>query len=204
MIAGLLLAAGRARRFGAAKLARPLRGTPVVRWSAEALRAGGVDEVVVMVPANDTAVSAALGGVAVRLVGNPEPDRGIGHSIALGIVALPPHAEAVVVALADEPGLRPEWVREVIARRRPGGPAIVAPTFRGVRGHPVLFDRRVFPELAALDGDRGARAVVDRDPGRVAFVEMGTPPLRDVDTPEDLARLEEDAQFTAPRPPRHP
>lgn len=202
MIAGLLLAAGAARRFGAPKLVQALRGTPVVRWSAEAL-AAATDRLVVVVPPDDASLRDALRGAGAQLVTNPQPERGLGRSIACGVMALPAEAVAVVVALADEPLLDPAWVRAVIARyRERQGIAIVVSVFRGTRRHPVLFDRGVFAELATLDGDRGARDVVARDPERVTLVEFDEAGTLDVDLPEDLARLEQAAQFTASRPQR--
>ena len=203
MIVGLLLAAGASRRFGAPKLIQPLRGKPVVRWSAEAL-GGATDRLLVVVPPDDTSLREALRGVRARLVTNPERARGLGRSIARGVIALPADADAVVVALADEPLLDSRWIAAVIARYRAhGGSVIVAPVFRGMRRHPVLFDRSVFGELAVLDGDHGARDVLDRDPGRVTLVEFDEPGTIDVDTVEDLARLEQAPQFTAPRTQRH-
>lgn len=200
MIVGLLLAAGAARRFGAPKLIQPLAGTPIVRWSAEAL-ADATDEMMVVVPPDAAALRQALDGVQARFVVNDEPARGLGRSIACGARALPPHADAVVIALADEPRVDPRWIAAVIARYRASrDAAIVAPVFRGTRRHPVLFDHRVFSELANLDGDRGARDLIERDATRVALVEFDEPGAIDVDRPEDLARLEQDAQFTAPRP----
>jgi len=205
MIVGLLLAAGAARRFGAPKLVQPLRGMPIVRWSAEAL-AAATDDLIVIVPPHDTLLREALRGMRARLVVNPEPERGMGTSIACGVAALPPETEATVVTLADEPALDRRWIDAVISRYRAdaGRTTIVAPLFRGTRRHPVLFDRSVFPELAGLDDDRGARAVVDRDASRLALVELDEPGPIDVDTPEDLARLGQSPQFTARQSPRTP
>lgn len=200
MIGAVLLAAGSARRFGGAKLLGDLRGRAVVRWSADALVAAGIPEPVIVVPPGDQDIRAALRGVRARFVVNPEPQRGMGRSLALGVAAVPEGVEWLAIALADEPGLDPGWIARLAARRGPGI-AIVAPTFAGERGHPVLFHRSVFPELIGLDGDRGARPVVDRDPSRTALVELGIPHPGDVDTPEDLARLRSAAQFTAPPTP---
>lgn len=202
MIAALLLAAGSARRFGAPKLLCPLNGKPVLRWCAEALLRSGVDELLVVAPVDAEPFADALRGLPLRFVSNAQPDRGIGRSIAVGIDALAPMTEAALVALGDEPGLEDAVVRAVVRRHRETRIAVVAPVFQGVRGHPVLFARSVFPELAALDGDAGARSVVDRDPGRVSVVEIGTGAPGDVDTREDLARLAALPQFSpTPSPP---
>lgn len=203
MIVGLLLAAGAARRFGAPKLIQPLGGKPVIRWGAESL-SFATDWLLVVVPPQSADLRAALHGVRARFVTNPEPERGLGRSIACGVDALPSDADAVVIALGDEPLLKPAWIHAVIATYRQGKPAaIVAPVFRGSRRHPVLFDRDVYAELTALDGDSGARDVIERDPGRVALVELDEPATIDVDTPEDLARLAQEPQFTASRSQRH-
>lgn len=191
MIAALLLAAGASRRFGGGlqKLVQELNGKPVVRWSAESLIGAPVEEVLVVVGASDAPVRAALSGLQLRFVRNARADDGMASSVAVGVAALRPETQAVLIALGDEPLTGREPIVRVVQRYKEGGAGIVAPTFRGVRGHPVLFDRAVFPELSALAGDRGARAVADRDAGRLALVELDLPKPIDVDTPADLARL---------------
>lgn len=198
MISALLLAAGAARRFGSPKLTQEVHGRPVVRWSADLLRRAPVDDVLVVVAPEHADIRDALTDVEVKFVVNDQADRGIGSSIACGVRALDPRTSAVLIALADEPMLSVDAVRSVVAcyerERRGGGTGaagalIVAPRHAGTPGHPVLFDRAVFAELLALDGDAGARDVIRRDPARVAVVELGAPPPLDVDTPADLANL---------------
>jgi molybdenum cofactor cytidylyltransferase len=93
------------------------------------------------------------------------------------------------VALGDQPYLPAGIVRDLIYALRSTGKAIAAPRYRDGLGNPVVFRAEVFPELLALEGDRGARAVVERDPGRVALLPIDRPMPDDVDTPEDYARL---------------
>jgi molybdenum cofactor cytidylyltransferase len=134
-------------------------------------------------------VRAALEGLPVRFAVNPRPQAGQGSSIAVGVAALKPWTSAVLIALGDQPRL-PEGVIAALlqARERTGRP-IAAPVYRGIQGTPVLFGGEIFGELAALDGDAGARAVVQARPERVARVELDVPMPLDVDTPEDYARL---------------
>ena len=188
MIAGLLLAAGGSARFGGRKLLHPIAGRPMLRWSAEAL-AAAVDELVVVVGERRADVDDALAGIAARVVVNDRAGEGMATSIAVGVSALGPGADAVLIALADEPQPSRHAASLVLERFAAERAAIVAPLFRGIPGHPVLFARAVFPELLRLHGDRGARAVVERDPRRVATVAVDEPPPVDVDTPADLARL---------------
>jgi hypothetical protein len=98
-------------------------------------------------------------------------------------------APAVLVALGDQPTVGAVIVDALVDAWRRGGAAIVAPTYAGERGNPVLFDRQVIPELAALAEDAGARRLISRDPSRVRLVAFPFAPPPDVDTPADLARL---------------
>jgi molybdenum cofactor cytidylyltransferase len=191
VIVALLLAAGASRRFGGGlqKLTQELDGKPVVRWSAESLVGSPVDEVLVVVGNTGGPVRDALRGLECRFVENAKADEGMASSVSAGVGALAPEVEAALVVLGDEPLAGREPVARVVERYRRGGASVVAPLFRGVRGHPVLFARSVFPELLALAGDRGARAVADRDPARLALVDLDLPKPVDVDTAADLARL---------------
>jgi molybdenum cofactor cytidylyltransferase len=198
VITALLLAAGASRRFGTAKLVQDLGGAAVVRWSVDALNDTRIADIVVVVPPDHDDLRRALDGSSARLVVNPEADRGMGLSIACGVLATRDEANAVLLALGDEPFVSTDVLRRVLDRYDTGDARIVAPRFAGVIGHPVLFDRAVFAELAKLDGDRGARAIVERDPARVRYVEYDQPAPPDVDTPDDLARARRHAQNRSP------
>ncbi len=188
MIAGLVLAAGLSRRMGKAKLLLPLDGKPLVRWSVERLLPH-VGVLFVVTPPDDATLRAALDGLPVRFVTNPRPEDGQGTSIAAGVAALPREAEAVVVALGDQPRVPDDLVPSLIATWRRSGLPIAAPVFQGTQATPVVFAASVFDELRAVTGDAGARAVVRRDPARVAQLAIDAPMPADVDTPDDYARL---------------
>lgn len=189
LITAIVLAAGLARRMGRPKLLLPLRGRPIVRWSVEGV-AAHVDEVVVVSGPDDAGLREALGGLPVRFTANPTPEAGQGTSLAAGVRALGPGTEATLIVLGDQPRVPADVVPALLAAWRRGGRPIVAPLYRGVRGTPVLFAASVFAELARLEGDAGARAVVAARPERVELVPLDAPDPGDVDTPEDLARLQ--------------
>jgi molybdenum cofactor cytidylyltransferase len=185
VIAGLLLASGSARRFGSNKLVEPLGDRAVVRWSANAL-AHEVDELFVVVPDEAREIHDALTGLSVRWVVNESAHTGLSSSIRAGLAAMPPTVDAVVIALGDQPLMEGDVVERVIARWRDGGVSAVAAKYEDGRGHPVLFGASLFPALGTLDGDRGARAMLDGLGERLALVDVRGPQPIDVDTREAL------------------
>jgi molybdenum cofactor cytidylyltransferase len=188
-VAAVVLAAGTASRFGGQKLLVPLRGQPLVRRTVENVLASGVTDVVVVLGADADGVQAALAGLPVRFVVNPDYRHGMSTSLHCGIRALGPDVEAALIVLGDQPTVGPELMRRIIAAQRDSGKPIAAPVYAGTQGNPVVFARAVFGELEALDGDRGARSVVQRDPARVAHVHVDSAMPRDVDTREDYEAL---------------
>ena len=188
MIAGVVLAAGASRRFGAQKLAAVVAGKPVVRWTVERVCASAVDEVIVVVAPGPDAepVRSALGGLTVRFVANPHAAEGLAASLGAGIAALTPETVAAVIALGDQPAIDTAVIDRSIAVWHATRTPIVAPSYRGMRGNPVLFARSVFVELLGVRGDQGARDVIARDPRRVALVAVDQPMPLDVDEPASL------------------
>jgi molybdenum cofactor cytidylyltransferase len=190
VIAGVLLAAGAARRYGASKLTVLHAGLPLVRHAALALvSVADIHGLWVVVGANAERVREALAEIDVRFVDHVGYMDGIGSSIAAGIQSLPRDCEGAVIALGDQPSIPATVLQSLLATWRTTGAAIVAPRYRGVVANPVLFARSVFPELSALRGDAGARSVVMREPERVHWLEFDLPVPVDVDTPDDLNRL---------------
>jgi molybdenum cofactor cytidylyltransferase len=190
VIAGLLLASGASRRFGSNKLVARLDDRPIVRWSAEAL-AAAVDALYVVVPEDAADVRAALDGLAVRWVVNATPEQGMASSIRAGIAALPAEAAAVVIALGDQPMMAPDVTRRVVTRWRqaPEVTQAVTTMYADGRGHPTLFGASLFGALRALEGDRGARELLDELGDAVAVVDSTAVRPPDVDTPEALEAL---------------
>ncbi|MEO6525410.1 MAG: nucleotidyltransferase family protein [Gemmatimonadaceae bacterium] len=183
MIAGLLLASGASRRFGSDKLLAPLAGREVVRWSAEAL-APAVDALYVVVPPDSVQLHDALHGLDVRWVSNAAASTGMASSICAGVSALPSDAEAVVIALGDQPLVDASVAVQLVARWREGGASAVAPAYDDGRGHPVLFSASLYPALLALDGDSGARALLAALGDGFASVQVAGRMPADVDTPD--------------------
>lgn len=189
-VGAIVLAAGSSSRMGQPKQLLPIDGQPMVRRVTEAMCESGLDQVVVVVGAHAKAVTAALAGLPVEIVTNQDWAEGMSTSLRAGLGALGPEVQAVLIALADQPALTPDLLRTLVARHQSSRAPITAPFYRGQRGNPVLFDRNLFPELLAVEGDRGGRALFARYQGQIECLEVDDPAvIQDIDTYEDYERM---------------
>lgn len=187
-IVGLLLAAGHGRRFGGDKLLQPLAdGTPVAVAAAQALKAACADSIAVLRPEQD-ALAALLEAEGLRVVRCAAARSGMGYSLAAGVAASR-DARGWLVALADMPCIRVATL-QAVAELIGGGAALAAPSYAGRRGHPVGFAARWRDALLALEGDEGARAILEQSRFLLHVLETDDPGvLQDVNSPADLAAL---------------
>jgi molybdenum cofactor cytidylyltransferase len=209
LTAAAVLAAGRGSRLGgdASKPLLEWRGRPLVAWALDAAVASGLAPVLVVVGYRADEVRAALSRTSqssraqatpnlemlvaeAEIVENPDWEEGIASSLRALLAALTPrpNVEAVCVGLADQPLVGAEAYRQVAAT--PG--ELVVPTYDGQPGNPVKLARSLWPEALELRGDVGARALA-RD--RAVSIDCtGTGSAADVDTLEDLERLQQEDQ----------
>jgi molybdenum cofactor cytidylyltransferase len=183
----VLLAAGQSRRMGPRnKLLAVFDGKPLVRRTAEQVAASRAAGTVAVLGHEAERVAAALEGLDLRRVCNADFATGLASSLKAGIRALPPSAEGALVVLADMPGITAaDLDRLVEAFAKAGGRAIVRATHGGKRGNPVILPRAFFAEVERLEGDTGARQIVE-SAADVVDVELGPAASLDVDTPEAL------------------
>lgn len=189
MTSAIVLAAGLSRRMGKPKLLLPYGDTTVLRHATERVLTAGLRDVVVVVGPEHEATARALEGLPVRLAVNPTPEAGQGSSVGAGVRALAPGTAAVLIALGDQPAVPSGVIPALLEAIKALGKSIAVPRYADGLGNPVLFAAPVFPELLDLPGDRGARAVVERERSRLAIVDIPTPMPPDIDTPEDYERL---------------
>ena len=185
-LAAIVLAAGGSERMGRPKQLLPVAGRPMVHHVTGALVSLGLSQVIVVTGAHAEAVVAVLADLPVEIVANESWAEGMSSSMRAGLRALHPDVQAVLLVLADQPALTTDLLQLLVTRYRTTGASIVAPVYRGQRGNPVLFDRALFPELLAVRGDRGGRALIDRYQEQVELVEVDDPAvIADIDSPED-------------------
>jgi len=193
MVVGIVLAAGASSRMGRPKALLPIGDSLFVTRACTTLLEAGVDDLVVVAGPEHEAIAGALAaaGLPARVVENRRRDEGQLSSVLAGLaVADRPGVEAVLVHLVDVPLVRAGTVRAVMDAFSSTHAPVVRPVAGGRRGHPVLFARHVFDDLRRADPAVGAKAVVRVHAAEVCDVEVDDEgACRDVDTPEDYARL---------------
>lgn len=184
----LILAAGQSRRMrGRDKLLEEVDGTPLL--ARQASRAARVAEtVLVALPPHPHPRYATLEGLGVTALTIPDSAEGMGGTLRGAVARLPAQCSGVLVLLADLPEITEQDLQSVLAARILAPDALIwrGSTEDGRPGHPILFDRQVFPDFEALNGDEGGQSLIRRYKDHVHLVPLpGAHARRDLDTPED-------------------
>lgn len=187
-IIGILLAAGAARRFGGGKLMHPLPDGTALGVAAARRLCAALPQSLAVVKPGDAALAGVLRNEGLRVVECANAHLGMSASLACGVAA-DGDADGWVVALADMPLVKPETIVAVADALRAGAP-LAAPVYRGERGHPVGFSARFHDELITLNGDQGARSILQAHRAELRLVDCDDDGIiYDVDRPADLDRF---------------
>ena len=191
-VAGIILAAGESKRFGQPKQLLDWKGQPFVRAVAKTALEAGLSPIVVISGAYAEQVETAVKDLNVIVINNQEWKSGQGSSIRAGIKTLTrgpsPHMGGAIFLLTDQPQVTTSIIRALVEKHAEGLYPVVAPMVIDQRANPVLFDRSTFPDLMALEGDVGGRAIFHKY--RVEYLPWHDDRLLlDVDTPEMYQRL---------------
>jgi molybdenum cofactor cytidylyltransferase len=166
-------------------------GIPMVARVVDALQESSAQRVIVVTGHEPEQIQEALSGRNVELVHNPDYAEGIGTSVRTGIAALGDHVDGALVALGDMPWVSAEVIKRLVdAFTSDGELSIFIPMFGRKRGNPVLWGSQHFPELLALAGDVGGKALFHRHAEAICYVDVESASVNiDVDTPEALHEL---------------
>jgi molybdenum cofactor cytidylyltransferase len=202
LISGIVLAGGTSSRLGRPKQLLELEGRPVLQHVVDAAAAAGLDEIVVVLGHMAGEIASAIDlPPAARTCLNPRYASGQSTSLSAGLAAAGPASDAALVLLGDQPRIGPDVVRAVVERYRETGARVVRAWYGGRPAHPVLFDRSVWADLQAVEGDRGARDLLKAHPDWEVRVDAGDVVPGDVDTWEDYERLKEASRSARDAPP---
>ena len=199
MITGVVLAAGSSSRFGRTKQVERYRGAPLVQHPVDALEEAGVDEILIVLGHDAPAVRDALRlPENARIVQNTAHSDGQATSLLAALRSAHAGSDGAVVLLADQPGITARHVRALVGSFEDGPSGIVRLRFRDGPG-PALLGRDVWPAAMQLEGDSGARALIGAHADVVREVQLDEDRPPDIDTPEDLSRLERHLNEERPR-----
>lgn len=196
-VAGILLAAGTSSRMGENKLLLELDGEPLLRRAARRALEAGLSPLVVVLGHEADRARRPLSGLPCETVINPGFEEGITSSLHAGLDAVPDGASALVVMLADMPYVTPEMIAGLVERYRAGTAPLVISDYDGVNAPPMLYDRCLFGELAAMEGPGCGRQVVKRHRSEADVCAWSAAALRDIDVPEDYERIAADVGWAS-------
>jgi molybdenum cofactor cytidylyltransferase len=183
MMSAILLAAGQSKRMGKPKLLMPFGRSTIIEQAVDNLLGSAADEVIVVLGDRAEAIRRLIAGRPVKLAINPDYEQGMSTSIVAGLSLVDRRTGAVMLALGDQPLIDSQTINRLIAGFRSHDKGITVPTYRGDRGHPVIFDIKYKGLLLALKGDVGARQIIQENPGDILEVAVDCEGIQiDIDT----------------------
>jgi molybdenum cofactor cytidylyltransferase len=186
MLSAVLLAAGESKRMGKLKQLMPLGKSTILEQAIDNLLSSAVNEVIVVVGHKAEEITKAISAKPVKIMLNPNYGEGMSTSIIAGLILVDPRAQAVMLALGDQPLVDSQTINCLIDEFHKSDKGIAVPTYKGKRGHPVIFAIKYKPELLELKGDIGAREIIKRHPQDVLEVAVDSEGvISDIDTRDD-------------------
>ncbi|MFQ6011323.1 MAG: NTP transferase domain-containing protein [Nitrososphaerales archaeon] len=187
----IVLAAGKSSRFGRNKLLEDLEGKTVIERVLKSCIDSQVDQTIVVLGFDNLRVKQQLSGHDCIFALNSNFEEGQSSSVKAGMSAISEQSEAVLITPGDVPLITPEQINEVIFNYRKSGFNILVASHKGGIGHPILFDRALFPEISQISEKKlGLREVTTRHRGEIRRVEVESEGvLRDIDTEEEFRNV---------------
>jgi molybdenum cofactor cytidylyltransferase len=189
MISAILLGAGESKRMGMNKLSLLWKKKTIFEHCLKTLLGSNVDEVIVVLNKKIQSPIHLFEDRKVKVVINPHFHRGMSTSICKGVQALDPKSKGILIALGDQPFLKTRTIDALVRAFQEGKGAIIVPSFRGKRGHPVIFHRKYEEELSRLKGDVGGRSILEKHTQELKILPVQSKGVvKDIDTWQDYRR----------------
>jgi len=188
-ISAILLGAGESKRMRKDKLSLPWGKKTILEHCLQTLLRSRVKEVVIVLNDRMKEINHHLGKKKVKVVINPSYKKGMSTSIRCGLKALNPKSGGILIALGDQPFIKTQTINALVGAFGRAEEKIIVPSFRGRRGHPVIFHRKYEEELLRLRGDAGGKTILMKHPEDVRIIPVKSEEvLRDIDTWEDYKK----------------
>ena len=186
MLSAIILAAGESKRMGKPKQLLPLGKSTLLEQAIDNLLNSSVDETIVVLGHKAEEITEKIANKPVKVVINPDYQQGMSTSIVAGLIMVDPRSQAVMLALGDQPLVTSRTINQLIEAFNKNRKGIAVPTYRGRRGHPIIFDIKYKVELFKLKGDIGGREIIQNHPKDVFMVAVDSESvISDIDTQED-------------------
>lgn len=179
-VGAILLAAGNSTRFGANKLLYSIEGKPMVQHCMEQVVKVPFEKCVIVTQYPE--VEEIANALGIPFAQNSSPEKGISHSISLGIHSLE-DMDAWMFLVCDQPWLRAETINKLLETYRQCPKGIAALSFEGEAGNPVIFSKKYKKDLDELTGDRGGKRILRTHPEDTELMETEKKELEDMDEP---------------------
>lgn len=186
MVSAILLAAGESKRMDKPKQLMPLGKTTILEQTIDNLLGSRVSEVIVVLGYRAEEVMKKIAVKPIKITINPAYHRGMSTSIVTGLNSVDDRAQAVMLALADQPFIDSPTINRLIAEFLSHNKGIAIPVYRGRRGHPVIFAIKYKEELLELTGNVGGRQIIRQHPDDILEVAVNSESIiTDIDTTSD-------------------
>ncbi|MDI6764544.1 MAG: molybdenum cofactor cytidylyltransferase [Thermodesulfobacteriota bacterium] len=190
IVSAILLGAGESKRMGRDKLFLPWGKETIFEHCLQSLLCSRVNEVVVVVNSRMKEMAERLKKKKIKVIINPDYRKGMSGSIRYGMKAIDSQSDGILIALGDQPFLKRRTIDALIGAFRRGEGEIIVPSFRGRRGHPVIFHRKYEEELLRLRGDAGGKTIMMKHPEDVRIIPVKSEGvIRDIDTWGDYRKV---------------
>jgi len=186
MLSAILLAAGESKRMGKPKQLMPLGQSTILEQAIDNLLNSAVDEIIVVLGHGAEEIKKTIATKPVKIMVNPNYREGMSTSIIAGLILADPQAEAIMLALGDQPSVDSQTINHLIDEFYSHDKGIAVPTYQGRRGHPIIFAIKYKEKLLELEGDIGGREIIKNHPDDVLEVAVDSESvISDIDTRDD-------------------
>jgi len=191
MIGAVILAAGMSTRMGESKLSLMLDGIPIVEHVINKVEVSDVDEIVLVYSKYTETVESIAKRHGIRTLKNDEAEKGLSTSVRKGLSHLL-GTEAVMFLLGDQPFIETKDINLLVAQHKVNRDKIIVPVNYNGRGNPVIFPEKYYQEILNVNGDKGARLLIEKYEEDVIFVEVDSSKIQfDIDTTDDFEKAKD-------------